>query len=97
MIPGSGRSAGEDISWIILDLVEVGTKSEMKQDPIVLRPCHVLCLLFVCKKKKNCRQRVSLIREMGKGETKENSQRRPNHNDVVIKHSQGPLVLSQGL
>ena len=30
-------------------------------------------------------------------ETKENSQRRLNNNNVVIKHSQGPLVLSQGL
>ena len=28
--------------------------------------------------------------------TKENSQRRPNNNKVVIKYSQGPLVPSQG-
>ena len=27
----------------------------------------------------------------------ENSQRRLNHNNVVIEHSQGPLILSQGL
>jgi len=30
-------------------------------------------------------------------ETKENSQRRPNNNTIVIKYSQGPLVPSQGL
>ena len=40
---------------------------------------------------------MSLIKEMGKAERKENSQRRPNNNNVVIKHSQGPLVPSQGL
>ena len=75
----------------------MGIKSEMKQDPVVLAPCHILCLpLSIKKKKQNCRQRVGLIREMGNAETKENSQRRPNNNDVVIKHSQGPLVLSQG-
>ena len=28
---------------------------------------------------------------MKNAETKENSQRRPNNNNVVIKHSQGPL------
>ena len=49
----------------------------------------------------NFSQRVSLIREMRNAETKENSQRRlnnnNNNNNVVIKHGQGPLVLSQGL
>ena len=44
----------------------------------------------------NLSQRISLIREVRNAETKENSQRRLNNN-VVIKHSQGPLVLSQGL
>ena len=34
---------------------------------------------------------------MKNAETKENSQRRPNNNNVVIKHSQGYLVPSQGL
>ena len=38
-----------------------------------------------------------VIREVRNAETKENSQRRQNNNDVVMKHSQGPLVLSQGL
>ena len=45
----------------------------------------------------NFSQRISLIREVRNAETKENSQRRLNNNDVVTKHSQGPLVLSQGL
>ena len=35
--------------------------------------------------------------EIRKTETKENSQRRPNNNNVVIKHSQRLLVLSQRL
>ena len=51
------------------------------------------CLLPV----ENFSQRISLIGEVRNMETKENSQRRLNNNDVVIKHSQGPLVLSQGL
>ena len=51
------------------------------------------CLLSV----ENLSQKISLIREVVNAETKENSLRRLNHNIVVIKHSQGPLVLSQGL
>ena len=46
---------------------------------------------------KNLNQRISLIREVRNAETKENSLRRLNNNKVVIKHRQGPLVLSQGL
>ena len=42
-------------------------------------------------------QRISLIREVRNAKTKENSLRRLNNNNVVIKHSQGPLFLSQGL
>ena len=57
-----------------------------------LRP-HVLCLPLSVE---NFSQRISLIREMKNTETKENSQRRPNNN-VVTKHSQRPLVPSQGL
>ena len=34
---------------------------------------------------------------MRNSEAKENSQRRPNNNNVVIKYSQGPLVLSRSL
>ena len=51
------------------------------------------CLLSV----ETFSQRISLIREVRNAETKENSQRRLNSNNVVIKHSQEPLVLSQGL
>ena len=50
------------------------------------------CLLSV----ESFSQRISLIREIRNAETKENSQRSLNSNDVVIKPSQGPLVLSQG-
>ena len=50
------------------------------------------CLLPV----ENFSQRISLVREVRNAETKGNCQRRLNNN-VVIKHSQGPLVLSQGL
>ena len=38
-------------------------------------------------------QRISLIREMRNVERKDNSQRRLNNNNLVIKHRQGP---SQG-
>ena len=59
--------------------------------PYALAPHHVLCLRFVCG---NFSQRISLIREVRNGETNKNIQRRPNNNtNVVIKHSQGPLVL----
>ena len=44
----------------------------------------------------NFSQKISLIRDVRNAETKENSQRRLNNNNVVIKDSQGPLVLSQG-
>ena len=49
------------------------------------------CLLSA----ENFSQRISLIGEMRNAETKENSQRRSNN--IVIKLSQGPSVLSQGL
>ena len=72
--------------------------SETEQDWVVLvwSPTSTLssvCLLPVG----NFSQRISLTREVRNDETKKNSQRRLNNNDVVIKHSQGPLVLSQGL
>ena len=38
-------------------------------------------------------KRISLIKEVWNAETKEDSQRRLNNNNVVIKHSQGPFVL----
>ena len=67
-------------------------ENETDQDSVVLAMSSA-CLLPV----ENFSQRISLIREVRNAETKENSQRRPNNNNVVIKHSQGPLVLSQGL
>ena len=46
------------------------------------------CLLPV----ENLSQGISLIREVRNAETEENSQRRLNDNNVVIKHRQGPLT-----
>ena len=70
---------------------------ETEQDPVVLAPClpsmSSACLLYV----ENFSQRISLIREMRTCENKENSLRRLSNNSVVVKHSHGPLVLSQGL
>ena len=53
-------------------------------------PCHHVCLLPM----ENFGQRVSLIREVRNAEIKENSHRRLNNSNVVVKHSQGPLVPS---
>ena len=58
-----------------------------------LSPMSSACLLPV----ENFSQKISLIREVRNAETKENNQRNLNNNNVVRKHSQGPLVLSQGL
>ena len=70
------------------------TSTETEQDRVVLAPSmSPACLLPV----ENFSQRICLIGEARNVETKENSQRRLNNNNVVIKHSQGPLVLSQGL
>ena len=74
---------------------------EKEQNPMVLAriPANVrACLLSI----ENFSHRISLIRDMRNTETKESSQRRPNNNNVGsliydIKHSQGPLVPSQGL
>ena len=56
--------------------------------------CHPPCPLpaFCLWKKFN--QKISLTREVRNAEAKENSQRRLNSNNVVIKHSQGSLILS---
>ena len=71
--------------------------SETEQDPTVLAPppatMFSACLLSV----ENFSQRISLVREVRNVETKENSQRRLNNKNVVIKRSQGPLVLSLSL
>ena len=55
-------------------------------------PMSSACLLSV----ENFSQRISVIREGRNVETKGNSQRRLNNKSVIIKHSQGPLVLFQG-
>ena len=57
------------------------------------RPMPSACLLSV----EYFSQRINLIREMRNAETKENNQRRPNKNNVVIKHSKGHLAPSQRL
>ena len=61
---------------------------------ILAPPHHVLYLPFACGK---LSQRINLIREVRNAEAKENSLRRLNNNNVVIKHSQGHLVVSQRL
>ena len=65
------------------------------QPPRPLPPCSMSCACLLPVE--NFSQRISLIREVRNAETKENSQRRLNNNNVVIKHSQGHLVFSQGL
>ena len=58
---------------------------------------HELCLPLPVE---TFSQRTRLIREVRNTETKETSQKGLNnkHNlNIVTKHSQGPLVLSQGL
>ena len=45
----------------------------------------------------NISQRTSVIREVRNAETKEDSQRRQNNNNVVTRHSQGLVAPSQRL
>ena len=75
--------------------------TDMEQDHIVLAlppPLPHLTMSSACLLPvENLSQRINLIREVRHAETKEKSQRRLNNNNVVIKHNQGPLVLSQGL
>ena len=67
--------------------------SEMEQDTMVLAPTTTMSSALLLSVE-NFSQRISLIREVRYAETKENSQRKLNNNNVIIKHSQGPLVLS---
>ena len=68
---------------------------EMKQDLMVLAAPRLLPMFSACLlPMENFSQKISLIREVRNAETKENSLRRLNNNTVVIKHGQGPLVLS---
>ena len=79
-------------SWACAKTCPIATE----QDTMVLAPpptTSFACLLPM----ENFSPRISFIKEVRNAETKENSQRRPNNNNVVIKHSQGPLVPSQGL
>ena len=70
-----------------------GVEGAMEQDPMP-PPMSSACLLSM----ENFSQRISLIREMrNSAREKENSQKKPNNNHVVIKHSQGPLLFTQGL
>ena len=58
--------------------------SETEQDPMVFappQPHYILCLPLSVE---SFSQRVSFIRELRNTETKENSQRRLNNNNVVI-------------
>ena len=67
---------------------------ETEQVPMVLPSPPFLCLPPVCGKlwsKNKFNQRNEECRNKGK------HQRRPNNNNVGIKHSQGPLLSSQRL
>ena len=68
---------------------------QMKQSRTLwsLPPMSSACLLSA----EHFSQRISLSEKWEHVETKENSQRRPSNNSLVIKHSQGPLVPPQGL
>ena len=81
----SNQAGGRWVAW----LLRVTRSSTLRSCPP--RPLPVFCLWT------NFSQRISLIREVRNTETKENSLRRPNNDNVVIKHSQGPSVPSQGL
>ena len=83
LAPAPSKSEGALGLWL---------KQRSLYDPCPLTVSSA-CLLPV----ENFSQRICLIGEARNVETKENSQRRLNNNNVVIKHSQGPLVLSQGL
>ena len=59
-----------------------------------LPPHHILYLPFICGKLQS--KKINVIREVRNAETKENSQRTPNNNNILIEHSQGPLFPSLG-
>ena len=68
--------------------------TETEQNPMVLAPHYVLCLIFVCGK---LRSKTKFNQKTEKWGNKGNSQRRLKNNNVVIKHSQRPLALFQAL
>ena len=53
-------------------------------------------MLLAIQDNKNFSQRINLIREVREYRSK-GKQTRPNNNNLVIKQSQGPLILPQGL
>lgn len=68
----------------------------MKQSEPYGPCCSCLSLLYVYGK--TSAKRISLIGGSEKNaEERENSQKRASDNNVVIKHSQGPLISFQGL
>ena len=79
-------------------LISLSTRPDEMEQNYMIPACpppsmFSACLLPV----ENFSQRILLIGEVRNVETKENIQRRLNNNNVVIKHSQGPLVLFHGL
>ena len=69
--------------------------TEMEEDPMAL-PLSMSCAYV--QSVENFSQGISLNKEtIEHAETKENSQRRPNNNNIVTKYSQGSLVPSQRL
>ena len=66
-------------------------QTETEQDPMVLAP-HILCLYFVCGKIFS--QRIRLMKEAKTCRNKRKQSKELNNHDVVIKHNQGPLILS---
>ena len=60
---------------------------KMEQDSMVLAPTPNPMSSAYLLSLENFSQRISLIREMGHVETKENSQRQLNNNNIVIKPS----------
>ena len=87
LCPADGAEAGMGNSISLSHLSE--------QDPMVLvspPPCPLSAFCL-----ENFSLSISLIREVRNVETKENSQKRLNSKNVVTKHGQGPLVLSQAL
>ena len=79
-------------------LISLSTRPDEMEQDYMIPACpppsmFSACLLPV----ENFSQRINLIREMKNAEAKENSLRRLNNNNIVIKHSQGPLVVSQRL
>ena len=92
--PSQSLCTSHPLSWS--PWLRPGPRVQVKRSrtPLSLPPTvSSACLLSV----ESFSQRISLIREVRNADTKENSQRTLNNSDVVIKHSQGHLVPSQGL